>query len=240
MNHLSHHFNLFEATHFVLSGSSAGAFGVGLNCDDVADWLLSNNPAMDVKCIADAPDYIPREVHTADCPRRQTSYQAVLRQFWAREEDHTCWQWATDPANAVTDPALHCGILTTALAHIQTPIFIMVGLLDSAISRDYGCFSPDGSTTEQELAERWRAAMYDNILQAVESHRGGRLGFFAPNCHIHVIAGRHSEDIFVPDIRNPEVTLNGYQAIQNWLEDSGPYVAVDPPSRHNPGCPEGR
>ena len=28
MNHISHHFNLFEATHFVLSGTSAGGFGV--------------------------------------------------------------------------------------------------------------------------------------------------------------------------------------------------------------------
>ena len=28
MNHMSHHFNLFEATHFVLSGTSAGGFGV--------------------------------------------------------------------------------------------------------------------------------------------------------------------------------------------------------------------
>ena len=84
MNHMSHHFNLFEATHFVLSGTSAGGFGVrsvncddepefyfvniciaititvfpititiirklsqvGLNCDDVADWLHANNPNM--------------------------------------------------------------------------------------------------------------------------------------------------------------------------------------------------
>ena len=28
MNHLSHHFNLFEAMHFVLTGESAGGFGV--------------------------------------------------------------------------------------------------------------------------------------------------------------------------------------------------------------------
>ena len=39
MNSLSHHYNLFEATDFVLSGSSAGGVGVGLNCDDVAEWL---------------------------------------------------------------------------------------------------------------------------------------------------------------------------------------------------------
>ena len=43
MNSLSHHYNLFEATEFVLSGSSAGGFGVGLNCDDVAEWLHVRN-----------------------------------------------------------------------------------------------------------------------------------------------------------------------------------------------------
>ena len=57
---------------------------VGLNCDDVADWLHANNPDMsvclkmkmrilnflytktftfrDVKCIADSPDFIAPEV----------------------------------------------------------------------------------------------------------------------------------------------------------------------------------
>ena len=43
MNSLAHHYNLFEATEFVLSGSSAGGFGVGLNCDDVAEWLHVRN-----------------------------------------------------------------------------------------------------------------------------------------------------------------------------------------------------
>ena len=40
MNHLSHHFNLFEATHFVLSGTSAGGFGVRLTFDD-GDGVLT-------------------------------------------------------------------------------------------------------------------------------------------------------------------------------------------------------
>ena len=41
MNHLSHHFNLFEATHFVLSGTSAGGFGVRLTFDDGGGVLLT-------------------------------------------------------------------------------------------------------------------------------------------------------------------------------------------------------
>ena len=46
MNHLSHHFNLFEATHFVLSGESAGGFGVRRRIYSsilrFKDWILAN------------------------------------------------------------------------------------------------------------------------------------------------------------------------------------------------------
>ena len=43
MNHLSHHFNLFEATHFVLSGTSAGGFGVRLTFDDGGRLGIGDN-----------------------------------------------------------------------------------------------------------------------------------------------------------------------------------------------------
>ena len=43
MNSLSHHYGLFSATDFVLSGSSAGGFGVGLNCDDTT-WQTGCSP----------------------------------------------------------------------------------------------------------------------------------------------------------------------------------------------------
>merc|ERR1712156_241119 len=55
---------------------------------DVADWLHVNNPNMDVKCIADSPDFIAPEVHGVDCPKREPGYQAALQDFWQREVDH--------------------------------------------------------------------------------------------------------------------------------------------------------
>jgi len=238
MNHMSHHFNLFEATHFVLSGTSAGGFGVGLNCDDVADWLHANNPDMDIKCIADAPDFIAPEVHAPECYRNHEGYQAELQDFWKRDPDHSCWKWATDPVNGVADPALHCGILTNALQHVSTPIFILVDLLDKLISRDYGCFLPGQGAGDDILVEEWKVAMFAHVTKAVENHPGGRLGFFSPNCNLHVINGGQLENIFVPDLNNPDVSLNAFQAIRNWMENTGPYVMVDSPTETNPACSE--
>jgi len=46
------------------------------------------------------------------------------------------------------------------------------------------------------------------------------------------------ENIFVPDLNNPDVSLNAFQAIRNWMDDSGPYVMVDSPTETNPACSE--
>lgn len=69
MNSLSHHFNLFQASELVLTGNSAGAFGVGQNCDDVADWLAGNTNTTRVACVADAPDFIPWSVFYLSAPQ---------------------------------------------------------------------------------------------------------------------------------------------------------------------------
>merc|ERR1712141_211677 len=50
MDSLADRFNIFEASEVVLSGSSAGAFGVALNCDDMADYLHQANPDIKIRC----------------------------------------------------------------------------------------------------------------------------------------------------------------------------------------------
>ena len=64
---------------------------------------------------------------------------------------------ATDPVNEIDDPSLYCGILTTSIQvrerihenfnisiiigfqHVRTPLFVLVSLLDSTISRYVHC-----------------------------------------------------------------------------------------------------
>ena len=47
-------------------------------------------------------------------------------------------------------------------------------------------------------------------FQAIERQEGGRLGFWSPNCYHHVLS-YILEEIFVSDINNPELSLNGLQ-----------------------------
>ena len=57
-------------------------------------------------------------------------------------------------------------------------------------------------------------SLYNTLIkspsQAVETHKGGRLGFWSPNCYHHVLS-YILEDIQVSDINNPDVSLNGLQ-----------------------------
>ena len=229
MNSLSHHFNLFDASEFVLSGSSAGAFGVGLNCDDVAEWLHANNPSMKVRCIADAPDFIPWWVHSDNCPRRAEGYQQFVNSFWARDADHSCQQFAHKPSNNVSDPDELCGILSQSLSFVSTDIFILVSLRDTLISRDYGC--PE-SGLEEEVILPWMSGMHSLIESFTSSM--DRVGWFVPSCNIHVIYSK-GVTIKVEDL-NTGIQYNPYTALQSWMNGAKVH-ALDSLEEENMTCP---
>ena len=95
---------------------------------------------------------------------------------------------------------------------------------------------PGGGVADDILVEEWREAMVAHIsqatpilishlsgnkptvgnfetvlsFQAVERHEGGRLGFWSPNCYHHVLS-YILEDIYVSDMNNPDLALNGLQ-----------------------------
>ena len=108
---------------------------MGLNCDDVADWLLGANPSMTVRCLADAPDFVPWWVHTEDCHRRQENYQADLTTFWSRDPDTSCRLYMEDHGQELTTEEASCGIFSQYLPFVSTPLFIAVSRLDTLISK---------------------------------------------------------------------------------------------------------
>ena len=96
----------------------------------------NNNPGVNVKCVADAPDFIPWWVHSEGCPRREEDYQEFVNSYWSRDMDHSCQEFAFDPASNVSDPWELCGMLSKSLPFVESDLFVMVSLRDSVISRD--------------------------------------------------------------------------------------------------------
>ena len=45
------------------------------------------------------------------------------------------------------------------------------------------------------------------------------------------------DDMPVPGLEEPDLSLTIYEALAHWMEDSGPYNMVDLPTQSNPYCP---
>ena len=75
--------------------------------------------------------------------------------------DHSCQQFAFDPANNISDPWELCGMLSKSLPFVESDMFIMVSLRDSTISNGYGCPEPG---LEDEIFVPWRED--DLVFQA--------------------------------------------------------------------------
>ena len=211
------------------SGSSAGGFGVGLNCDDVADWLLGVSPAMRVRCLADAPDFVPWWVHTEDCPTRQENYQRDLAAFWSREPDTSCSLYMEDHGAEVTSEEASCGILSQYLPFISTPLFIAVSQLDTIISKGYGC--PEAGS-EADIQLPWLSSMHELITNLTVSRPS--LGWWSPSCSLHTLL--NNDKVTVEDMERPGLRLSLYQALASWLQGETVH-AVDSLDTPNPTCP---
>ena len=106
-----------ELKQFVLIGGSAGAFGVGYNCDLVAKFIQTDlNSEVDVRCIADGGDFYPTWVSREGCDPYIIGKYAS--EFWASVLDSSC--------EALSEPdSLDCLILPSYFQYIATPMMVV-------------------------------------------------------------------------------------------------------------------
>ena len=201
---------------------------MGLNCDDVADWLLGANPTMTVRCLADAPDLVPWWVHTEDCPRRQKNYQRDLATFWSRNPDTSCRLYMEEHGQELTTEEASCGILSQYLPFVSTPLFIAVSQLDSTISKGQGCPKPG---SEEEILVPWLSSMNEMITNLTVSRPS--LGWWSPSCSLHTLLEKTK--VRVEDMDRPGERISLYQALGRWLEGENVH-AVDSLDTVNPTC----
>jgi len=228
---LSENFNLLETTHIVLTGGSAGAQGVVFLCDDFAEWVLSQNPDIDVRCMPDAPEFFPPEVYTEGCYTRDPSYQNYLTHFWGRVEDTSCLKFAHE--NGVENVGELCGLTANFASFISTPLLILSSHEDSAFTHIFGCEPRPGTPEHDEFRTDWMMAHSTLVLEMMAEFP--EIAFFAPNCRIHGV-GSHQEILVTEDESGEEVNVRTF--ISHWLAGDGHthIHANDDITRDNPTC----
>jgi len=222
-------FNLLEATHIVLTGGSAGAQGVAFRCDDFFEWVKSNNPSINVKCMPDSPEFYPPEVHTEGCPSRDPGYQNYLTKFWGRVEDASCLEYAK--AAGVENVGELCGVAARFTQFITSPLLILTTHEDAVFTSVFGCQPGPAQPDHEQFKVEWMAAHSELVMEYMADFP--QIAFFAPNCRTHVIM-YHPEISVVEEESGELVDVNTF--ISHWLEGEGRNHANDEVTVENPTC----
>jgi len=226
---LALHFNLLESTNIVLTGGSAGAQGVAHRCDDFQEWVASQNPTIDVKCLLDSPEFYPPDVHTDDCANREPSYQNYLTEFWKRVEDKSCLQFANE--NNIENIGELCGVLANSLEFITTPLAMLTSHEDAVFTGAFGCQPFPNSPEHEEFRERWMAAHSELITFYMEEFP--EMAWFAPNCKTHVIMN-HPTMAVKMDLTGELVDV--FTFVSRWLDGESELYANDDVTIENASC----
>ena len=195
---LAEHHGLLTASSVVLTGTSAGAQGAVLNCDLVAARLqeaATNNTDMEVRCVANAPEFYPPEVHTAGCRTRQPDYQDNLTSFWGRQMDESCLQFAAE--NGVDSAGELCGVTANFVPFVSTPLVVLSSHEDTAFTAGFGCAPAYSSPEYGQFRAEWMAAHSGLVTDLMADWP--EIAFYAPNCRGHVLdfeADKHMSVVF--------------------------------------------
>ena len=226
------------AGQFVFMGMSAGAFGVGKTCDDVAVRVKESNPAMDVRCVMDGLDFSPPWLHVPGCD--PYVFRSMTAKFWQADLDKSCVEhYGAD--------AKECLLFASYHPFIETPFMLVVPYQDTNMG-----IHPCSPALDQEpdFWTTWREAIQEMALDLVEVSIGSTEvtpdcqvhpsgGLFLSNCPHHVSHNKPPVwgdlEVEVLDQFQGQVTYK--QALANWLGDTRPFQALDDPEARNPGCP---
>ena len=165
--------NLGNLKQLVLMGESAGAYGVGFNCDLVADRFHEEMPDLDVRCVADAGDFYPPYMSISEDCDVLTAMSQVAS-FFHSAGDTSCFSgtWGTD------NTELECLTFMTSYPEITTPFMVVNHFVDTTV---HGWCAP-GLNGHPEFWAAWEEEVKAMALRYVEDKPGIELFL---NIHTH-------------------------------------------------------
>ena len=155
--------NLGNLKQLVLMGESAGAYGVGFNCDLVADRFHEEMPDLDVRCVADAGDFYPPYMSISEDCDVLTAMSQVAS-FFHSAGDTSCFSgtWGTD------NTELECLTFMTSYPEITTPFMVVNHFVDTTV---HGWCAP-GLNGHPEFWAAWEEEVKAMALRYVEDKPG--------------------------------------------------------------------
>lgn len=217
----------------LLMGSSAGAFGVAFNCDDVAERIVSEHPEADVRCLMDALDFSDPGLHIQGCDPYDRAHAPVV--FWNSILDRTCEDYHPDSTVRA------CTLFASLQPFLETPFMLVIPYTDTN-SAIHPC-TPK-LDEDPEFWKQWKEAIATMAVDMVERHPDS--GLFVTNCPHHVsfsspkIWGQMEVQVLDEanslNLTYSEQSLTYKQGLANWLQGNRPYQALDTTDKLNSQC----
>jgi len=208
----------------VLIGTSAGGFGVAVNCDSVAEQFHAEKNDLDVRCIADGGDFYPRMQYES-CDPYEVMAENQEKNFWQGVGDQTCIENSPEGS-------LDCSAFPLYYNYIETPFMVVHSYIDTTVQGP--CTAPLSIEYQDFWAEfkQQVKTMANNFIEDKPKN-----GLFLSNCHRHTSS---NDDEVWNQLDVPAVNAEGSEVlknvIRNWLTGEGPYQAMDMPLEMNPKC----
>jgi len=219
--------NLKNLKQLVLMGESAGAYGVGFNCDLVADRFHEEMPDLDVRCVADAGDFFPPYLSSSEECDVLTAMSQVAN-FYQSQGDSSCFAGTWGPDNT----ELECLTFMTSYPEITTPFMVVNHYVDTTV---HGWCTP-GLNEDPAFWAVWEEEVRAMALRFVEDKPGN--GLFLSNCRFHVSVGPEWAwgEMPVAMLNNPDEKKVYRDVLASWLAGEDGQVAMDEPLITNPNC----
>lgn len=204
-----------------------------------SEALRSVNSRADVRCVLDAPDFVPWWVRTeADkCKGRDINSLEQEAVLWGKEADQSCMEAARRSDNITGAEVFHkCGVFSRYWEHIDTPFFLINSQYNPVYFDAAPC-GPEASDPQYAAYQlSWRRGVLA-LMEAMLARRRTDLGVFSANCDSHsllsgLLARPYWSSLSVPKFEDNSTSASLNEMLFQWrLSDTS--QAIDSLMRNN-------
>eukprot|EP00090_Calanus_glacialis_P018040 TRINITY_DN2796_c0_g1_i5.p1 TRINITY_DN2796_c0_g1~~TRINITY_DN2796_c0_g1_i5.p1 ORF type:complete len:659 (-),score=174.49 TRINITY_DN2796_c0_g1_i5:130-2106(-) len=229
-------FGIERAASVVLAGSGSGAKAVGYNCDYVSEALRGVNPTVDLRCLADGPDFVPWWVKTDDeqCGEKDIHKLEAEKKFWGRLDDVSCV--TENKVKLGSAPLAHrCGVMSQYWQDIESPLLIVASQLDSVYYESSLCIPGAEDVGHRRYTAAWRRGVVA-LAESIQARGHNLTSCFIPSCASHTLLAGSLAEVYLTGVKVGEEALVLREVISRWLRDEN-NQAVDALGKENSQCP---
>merc|ERR1711892_501105 len=219
----------------VLAGSCSGGRAVGYNCDFVSSAMRGVNPAVDVRCLADGPDFVPWWVRTDEqCDDKDLRKVETEKNLWGLVGDSSCVE---DNKAALSSASLahRCGVMSRYWQDIATPLFIVASQLDQVYFESNPCRPGEEDPEYRRYRAAWRKGVVA-LAESIQAKKPNLTSCFIPSCSSHTLLSGNLAQVYMDGVQVGEEDMLLKDVINKWLKKES-HQAIDTLGKDNSQCP---